>query len=570
METERASVAQHAPPEAPLATSEGLAAILNAVHDGITVQAPTGQLLWANDAAARTIGFESARALVRAPVEEIVAAFDVLDENGLPVPVNRLPGRLALRGEEPPEVVLRYRIRATGEEHVSAVKASPIFDEAGKVRFAVNVFRDVTDQHRVVEELRASESRLSLLAALGPELMAAAINYHQVLERVADVVVPQLADYCSIIEVTPEGSLRRAVNRHADPSKTSLVERLLSYEVADRTGQMQEVIRSRRPLLLPEIPHDLLRAAAVDDEHYELITSVGMRSAIAVPLVARGRAIGALALATAESGRTYTESDVTLVEDVARRAGLAIDNARLYEERSNVARTLQQSLLPPELPSVAGVELAARYVPAAEEIGGDFYDVFPVANDRWMIVLGDVCGKGPEAAALTSMVRFTLRAAAIHWQSAAEILADVNRALVPQVPPGRFCTAVCAVLERTEGGVRLTVAAAGHPLPLLARANDGISRVGSEGMLLGVLPDVVLEERDVLLQPGDAVAFFTDGALNEPDPNRLTAESRLATVLQENRDGSAAALAHAVENEALRTRRPGREDDVAVLVVRAI
>ena len=555
---------------APLATSEELWAILNAVQDGITVQAPDGRLLWANDAAARVIGFGSAAELVGARVEDITAAFEVLDEAGNLLSLSDLPGRRALEGEEPEEVILRYRVRATGGELVSAVKATPIFDDTGRVRFAVNVFRDMTEQQRTLDELKRSQARLSLISAVSPKLLAAAIDYAGVLEAVADVLVPALADYCSILEVAPDGSLRRAVNRHADRSKDDLVRRLLEYPVGDRTSQLQTALRERRPLHYPEIPEDLLRQAAVDDEHYDLIRQIGMRSVIAVPLIGRGKVVGALTLVAAESGRTYTESDVTLVEDISRRAALAIDNARLYEERSNVARTLQKSLLPPELPVVPGVELAARYLPAAEEIGGDFYDVFPMIGNRWMIVLGDVCGKGPEAAALTSMIRFTIRAAAIHWNTATEILTDVNRGLLPQVPPGRFCTAACAIVEPLDGRVRLTVAVAGHPLPLFVSSNDGVNRVGTEGVLLGVLPEVSVTETQVVLEPGDAIAFFTDGALNEPDPHRLTAESRLAAALERSRGGDAMELARAVETEALRTRRPGREDDVAVLGARAI
>lgn len=549
-------------------TSEELSAILNAVHDGITVQAPSGELLWANQAAARLIGFESAEALLSASVEEIISAFEVTDAAGNPIEVADLPGRRALLGEDPPELVLRYRIRATGEEHVSAVKAHPILDDSGAVRFAVNVFRNVTEQHRALEDLRRSEARLAFIAATGSKLLAASIDYRQVLERVADVLVPQVADYCSILEVDDDGSLQRAVSRHADPSRTALVQRLLEYPAGGRTDQMRATIASRQSQLFSEIPLDLLRQAAVDEEHLELLMQVGMRSAIVVPLFARNRPIGALSVATAESGRTYTESDRTLVEDLARRASIAIDNARLYEERANVARTLQQSLLPPDLPQIPGIDLAARYVPAAEDIGGDFYDAFPLSANRWMIVLGDVCGKGPDAAALTSMVRFTTRAAAIHYDSLTEIFADVNRALLPQVPAGRFCTAVAAILEPHEDGATITVATAGHPLPLHLDAAGNVAKLGSEGVLLAVLPEIAVTEHSVRLGRGEAVAFFTDGALNEPDPTRATAEERLTRVLRDAHGGEAHELARAIEEVARATRRPGREDDVAVLVAR--
>jgi PAS domain S-box-containing protein len=544
-------------------------AVLDAVHEAITVQEPDGRLLWANDAAARLIGFETAEALLSAPIEGLMAAFEVFDEQGNPLAVADLPGRHALAGEDPPEVLLRYRVVATGEERYSMVKARPVFDDRGGVRFAVNVFRDVTQQQLALDALRASEARLAFISANTPKLLAASVEYTKVLERIADVVVPELADYCSIIEVGNDGSLRRALTRHADPTKTDLVERLLEYPLGGGGDQLKDMLSTGEPLLFPDIPEELLHEAAQDEEHLRLILAVGMRSVIAVPLTARGRVLGALALVTAESGRRYGDGDLVIAQDVARRAGLSLDNARLYQERSQVAETLRRSLLPPGLPEIPGIELGARYLAATEEVGGDFYDVFPRPDGRWMVVIGDVVGKGPEAAALTSMVRYTLRTFALEGRRPAKILDAVNQTMLGQIREGQFCSVACALLDPGPEGAKLSLSVAGHPLPLVRRSGGEVSSAGREGTLLGIVGDPTLEEEEIPLSSGESIAFFTDGALTEPDSRTLTAEDRLSETMASGGD-SAETLAEALVSTALETRLPGREDDIAILVLRVV
>src|SRR3954452_6363438 len=172
----------------------------------------------------------------------------------------------------------------------------------------------------------------------------------------------------------------------------------------------------------------MLRAAAVDEEHYQEITAIGMRSSIVVPMTTRGRTIGALTFVNGASGRRFDEQDVELAQELGRRCATAVDNARLYTERSYIARTLQESLLPVELPDIPGVEAAARFRPTGEgnEVGGDFYDMFETGNRGWTVVMGDVCGKGPDAAAVTVPARYTLCAAAMPVRRPSRSLALLN------------------------------------------------------------------------------------------------------------------------------------------------
>jgi serine phosphatase RsbU (regulator of sigma subunit) len=283
-----------------------------------------------------------------------------------------------------------------------------------------------------------------------------------------------------------------------------------------------------------------------------------------VPLMARGRALGTLTLARSGSGQAYDAHDLAVAEGLGRRAGVATDNARLYQERSRVARTLQQRLLPPAIPVIPGLELAARYVPAAAEVGGDFYDVFPIGRGRWALALGDVCGKGVEAAALTGMIRYTLRAVAMQHRGPAAMLKALNEAILPQLEDRQICTMVLATLEKAGGRLRISLACAGHPNPL--RVSDrGVEPVGAAGSLLGVFPDPGLTECGVDLQPGEALVFFTDGATDQRAEDDVAA---LRAAIAATPADSAAALADTVANVGNRVHGPSHTDDVAVLVVK--
>ena len=253
----------------------------------------------------------------------------------------------------------------------------------------------------------------------------------------------------------------------------------------------------------------------------------------------------------------------------SRLVARALENARLYRDRDHVARVLQQGLLPPRLPDVQGAEIAAFFRPAERRqgIGGDFYDVFEVEGDKWLAVVGDVCGKGVEAATLTGMVRHTLRALT-RVERPSHALAFVNRALLREELDGRFCT-IAAILFApvVSGGARATVSVAGHPLPQLLGRDGSVARVGAHGTLLGVTPDVHLVDTDVVLSPGDALVAFTDGLLAK---HEVTGDE--PTSLLRSLTGRRWASADAIRDEIASFVRdnPGGHDDVAFLVLRAI
>ena len=301
----------------------------------------------------------------------------------------------------------------------------------------------------------------------------------------------------------------------------------------------------------------------------------GHASVMIAPMNARGRTLGAMTFVSSHSGRRFDVEALGLAEELARRAATAVDNARLYGERAYIARALQESLLPPTLPEIGGVEVAARFRAAGDgnEVGGDFYDLFDTGDDHWAVVMGDVCGKGPHAAALTALARYTLRAAAMREERPSDVLATLNEALVRQRADEQFCTVAFARLERNGAGTRMTVASGGHPLPLVLRADGRVDAVGTPGSLLGIMPDPQLRDDSVPLEPGDAVVLYTDGVTDARAPDRVLSPADLAGLLRECTGLDAAAIAERVERAATTSPAGAPDgieprDDVAILVLR--
>jgi serine phosphatase RsbU (regulator of sigma subunit) len=281
--------------------------------------------------------------------------------------------------------------------------------------------------------------------------------------------------------------------------------------------------------------------------------------------------LGTITFVSAESGRLFSPDDVLLAEDLARRAAVAFDNARLYQERAQIARTLQESLLPPQLPVIPGVEVAARYLAAGEgiEVGGDFYDLFDAGSGDWSIVMGDVCGKGAEAAALTALARYTLRATAQSDTKPSEALQTLNDAVLRQRGDGRFITVAYARLARNgTGGASLTLSIGGHPPPIILRADGRAEAIGQAGTLLGVVGDPVLADETIDLAPGDTMFLYTDGVTEAYAPEHLLEVEDVARIIEGCAAGDAADLVKCVEDE-VRSLGPGPPgDDIAMLALR--
>jgi serine phosphatase RsbU (regulator of sigma subunit) len=232
----------------------------------------------------------------------------------------------------------------------------------------------------------------------------------------------------------------------------------------------------------------------------------------------------------------FRPGQLALLEDLTGRAAMAYDNARLYAQRARVARTLQRSLMPAVLPHIAGLELASCFRPmgTSDEVGGDFYDAFGGEEDCWLVV-GDVCGKGADAAALTGFLRSTTVAHALEGVSPGKVLSHVNRAMLSRDFDGRFATAILAHLRFLEPEVEVTIAVAGHPAALVARAGGAVEQLGGRGTLLGVFSDPVIEDASTVLGPGDVLALYTDGLLEAHAPRRTVTVAELIEQLRQAR-----------------------------------
>jgi PAS domain S-box-containing protein len=545
-----------------------LEAILDNVADGVTAQEPGGRLVFANRAAVNAVGLGSAEEMMEAPRDEVVGRFEVFDEDGNPIPVERLPGRRAVRGENPEPTVIHHRSRETGEERWSVVKSTPIRDEAGEVVLAISVMEDVTDRMRA--------ERAERFLSQASKLLAASLDYPTTMRRVADLAVPQVADWCAVDVLDDRGALRHVALAAADEADLPLARELRDrYPVDPRapTG-VPHVIRSGDPELFSAIEDEMLSAGARDARHLELLRSLHMKSVMIAPMTARGRTLGAMTFVSSHSGRRFDVEDLGLAEELARRAATAVDNARLYGERAYIARALQESLLPPTLPEIGGVEVAARFRAAGDgnEVGGDFYDLFDTGDAQWAVVMGDVCGKGARAAAMTALARYTLRAAAMREDRPSDVLSTLNEALVRQRADEQFCTVAFARLVRNGAGTLITVASGGHPLPLVLRADGRVDAVGTPGSLLGIMPDPQLSDDSVRLDPGDAIVLYTDGVTDAHAPERVLSPADLAGLLRECAGLDAAAIAERVERGATASvagEAPAEpRDDVAILVLR--
>ncbi len=301
-----------------------------------------------------------------------------------------------------------------------------------------------------------------------------------------------------------------------------------------------------------------------------ILDALQLTSVITVPLLTKHGVIGAIQFVSAESGRRYEPDDVALAEGVADRVAAALENLWLTDQYRHISVTLQQALLPPALPRVPGVDVAARYWPAGAvaAVGGDFYDLFATDADTWAVVIGDVCGTGPDAAALTGIARHTIRAAARHGCTHTEVTDWVNQAIL-QSGRDLFCTACYATLERDGEGWRFRSAAAGHPLPLVVRASGEAHEVGHHGTLLGVFESVDVTPGESTLGAGDTLVLYTDGFNDLPPPSALAGPELVELVRLAAERETAHDIAEAL-HESVRRRVPElrRRDDIALLVLR--
>ena len=434
-------------------------------------------------------------------------------------------------------------------------------------RFALAI-----DNARLFDESREARMRAEFLVRAG-EILSASLDYEETLQNVATIAVPELADWCTVQLIEEDGSIRQVAMAHADPAKMQYARELQERFPTDPSAPRgaPNVIRTGQTEVTEEITDELIDEAVDDPELRDIVRELGLRATITAPLRAHGRVFGALTFVSAESGRRFTHDDVALVEELARRAGTAVDNARLYTEGARIAHTLQVELLPTDLPEIPFVEVAVRYRAAGElnEVGGDFYDIFPSSADgEWMVVIGDVSGKGAEAAAVTALARYTLHAAALESSDPSELLSKLNAALIAQRRGRDFCTACVARVRPREEGASVCFSIAGHPPPVVLRPDGRTEMPGEPGTLLGIFEDPELVNCEVELDPGDSILLYTDGVIEAGRPLGQLGEEGLAEALAAARPETAADAVDVAETIAIEAQEGPVRDDIALVAIR--
>jgi PAS domain-containing protein len=493
-----------------------LQAILENLGEAVTVQDRSGRLVFANRAAAELLGAESVEELLATPPGDLIARFTTVNEDGTPLDAARLPGRVVLAGGDSEPLVVRVTDNQTGEERWRMTKSTAVHDAAGEVVLAVNVIEDITESKR-------AEIAQRLLSDASAAL-ASSLDYRDTLRQLAALAVPDVADWCAV--TIAAGEVDESVAAAGDVPE-------------DAVASNMAVLNSGRPLL--------------------------ERSLLAVPIATPERTVGALALGMTSSARTFGPLDLDLALELGRRAGTAVENARIYRQREHVATTLQRSLLPPELPRAPGWSFHSLYLPAGgeTEVGGDFYDVFPTAAG-WMAVMGDVVGRGATAASLTAMARYTLRTAGSLVGTPTMGLARLNDNLRERGEMA-LCTA-CVVLLR-EADSQAALVCAGHPLPYLIR-NGQAQQVGRTGPLLGAFDHGHWLAASLELQPGDVLVLYTDGVLDARGAADRFGEERLQATLAEAT--SAEEACERIRAALLEFAGGEQDDDTAVLAMQKL
>jgi serine phosphatase RsbU (regulator of sigma subunit) len=421
---------------------------------------------------------------------------------------------------------------------------------------------------------RWQRERLEFLAEIN-DVLSACADRRTVMQAATRAAVPRLGDWCSIhVLLDPDSAVPAVEVAHVDPAMVTYARELeerFPFDPEAPNG-VPAVMRTGRAELYSEIDQALLDSLELSEDAVAEVRRLNLLSAVTVPLMKRDRVLGAMQFVIAQGDRRYDSDDLTLAQAVAGRVAASLDNRRLSEHQREIAETLQRSLLPAALPAVPGADLAVRYWAAGEgaEVGGDFYDVFPVDERRHAVVIGDVCGNGPTAAAVTGMVRHNIRANAWRGDRPQSVLRDLNFAML-QTWPDVICTVALVMLEPSEAGLQATVATAGHPLPILVRAGGTTTPVGRPGLVLGVFDMTRHPETVVDLAPGDSLVLYTDGATDLPPPAWLetTGLERLVAGSvgpAEDAEGAVGALSDAL---GARTPFSERTDDVALVVVRA-
>jgi PAS domain S-box-containing protein len=399
------------------------------------------------------------------------------------------------------------RVRVDGTRVAVSLTISPIRSPMRGLIGASVVARDIT------AEVRRRRAQDFLVAA--SRLLDSSLDPAETARTIVSTAVPELAEICLIDFQRPDGWFGDSIVAGADPEMAARLEQIRREKPLDPAGEhpVAQVLRLSQPMIWRDLKApEIVDKVSQGPEHLRLMHEAGYNSAAVVPLIARGRTLGALSFLHAHGDIRYDQGDLEFLAELGERAALALDNARLYRERDRVAKNLQRGLRPPSPAEVPGLDISVVFEAAGEgiDVGGDLYDVLPSEDGCWILV-GDVAGKGSTAAGVSVAVRHAVRGLTREIDAPDEVLGRVNELLLTGESLNDFATAVLARLRRDESGWRLSIASTGHPPAVLA-TEAGPELLGG-GSVLGAWQEANVECHERKLEAGDTLALCTDGWL---------------------------------------------------------
>jgi PAS domain S-box-containing protein len=454
------------------------------------------------------------------------------------------------------------RIRKDGARIDVSLTVSPIEQPILGIVGASVIARDITAEKR-----RRTAQEFLVAATRG---LDASLDFTETARTIVATAVPELAAVCVMDFVRADGGIGESVVAAADSEVAMRLERIRKETPLDPEGDhpVAQVLREGRPMVWRDLTSPaVIDQVAQNDEHRRLMSDAGYNSAAVVGLVARGRTLGALSFLHASTDLRYDAADLELLSELADRAAIALDNARLYQERDQTARNLQRGLRPPRPAEVPGLEISVVFEAAGEgiEVGGDLYDVLPTDDGCW-ILIGDVAGKGSAAAGISVAVRHAVRGLTREIEDPAEVLSRVNELLLEGTSLNDFATALLLRMRSDSAGWQATVAAAGHP-PAIHVTPEGPVQLGG-GSLLGALPEARLASHEAVVEEGDTLVLCTDGWLEVGPPETHREPEALAEMAHALSDLELGELTARLRRDAVSRGAGTLRDDMVVLAVR--
>jgi PAS domain S-box-containing protein len=529
-----------------------LAQVVQSTRDAVLSKDLSGTITSWNPAAVELYGYSESEA-IGSPISFLIPADHKDEEKEILTRVRRGEGVKTYETE---------RIRKDGVRIDVSLTISPIEHPQRGIVGASVIARDITAERR-----RRRTQDFLVAATRG---LDASLDFDRTARTIVETAVPKLAELCVLDFIRRDGWVGDSVVGAADPGAGEILEEIRRSTPLDPRSDhpVAQVLRAGKPMVWRDLTSpSVMEDVVQNDEHRRLIEATRYQSAAVAPLVARGSTLGAISFLHASTDMRYDADDLRLLSELADRAAMALDNARLYEERDQIAQNLQRGLRPPEPPYVPGLDIAVVFDAFGEgmEIGGDVYDILPTEDGCW-IMIGDVTGKGSVAAGVSVALRHSMRGLARQIDEPRELLAQLNEMLLEGRSLNDFATALLLRLRRDGERWKLTLAAAGHP-PAIHVTGKGPVQLGG-GAVLGAWADAPIPSHEAELGAGETLVLATDGWFEAGPAGTHLGPEALGELAASFADLELGEMTECLRQDAI-SRSAGRlRDDLVLLAIR--